>query len=112
MPKFPLSGLSKNQLLDRLPPADYHRLAPELKFVHLPVKQILYRAYAPIDYAYFPLDGVVSAMTIMDDGDAIEVATIGNEGSPACRLSSAAKRLPMKSWCRWKATPCGSAPMC
>jgi CRP-like cAMP-binding protein len=80
MPKFPPSGLSKNQLLNRLPPGDYQRLAPELKAVHLPVKQTLYRAYAPIDYAYFPVDGVISAMTIMDDGDAIEVATIGNEG--------------------------------
>ena len=34
----------------------------------------------PIDYAYFPTSGAVSAITIMDDGDAIEVATIGNEG--------------------------------
>ncbi len=80
MPKFLPSGLSKNQLLARLSPSEYHRLYPELKAVHLPVKQILYKAYAPIDYAYFPTDGVVSAMTIMDDGSAIEVATIGNEG--------------------------------
>ena len=31
MSKFPLSGLSKNQLLGRLPPADYQRLAAELR---------------------------------------------------------------------------------
>ncbi len=80
MPKFPQSGLSKNQLLAHLPPSESQRLAPDLKAVHLPVKQILYRAYAPIDFAYFPINGVVSAMTIMDDGSAIEVATIGNEG--------------------------------
>jgi CRP-like cAMP-binding protein len=80
MPKFLPSGLSKNQLLARLPPSEYQRLSSELKAVHLPVKQILYRAYAPIDYAYFPIDGIVSAMTIMDDGGAIEVATIGSEG--------------------------------
>jgi CRP-like cAMP-binding protein len=29
---------------------------------------------------YFPLNGVVSLMTIMDNGDAIEFATVGNEG--------------------------------
>jgi CRP-like cAMP-binding protein len=80
MSKFLLSGLSKNQLLARLPPSEYQRLAPEMKAVHLPVKQILYNAYASINYVYFPIDGVVSAMTIMDDGSAIEVATIGNEG--------------------------------
>ncbi len=77
---FPLSGLSKNELLARLPPSEYRRLAPELMTVHLPVKQVLYRAYATIDYAYFPIDGIISAMTIMDDGSAIEVATIGKEG--------------------------------
>ena len=80
MAKFLMSGLTKNQLLARLPAADYQQLASSLRLVPLPVKQILYRAYASIDYVYFPLKGVVSAMTIMDDGGAIEVATIGNEG--------------------------------
>ncbi len=80
MPKFPLSGLSKNQILNRLPPSEYRRLAAELKPVHHPAKQVLYQAYTRIDYVYFPIDGVISAMTIMDDGSAIEVATIGNEG--------------------------------
>jgi len=77
---------SKNQLLARLPLSEYQRLSPELKAVHLPVKQILYQPYARIDYAYFPTDGVVSAMTIMDDGSAIKAATIGNEG--LARLSA------------------------
>ena len=75
-----LSGLSKNQLLDRLPPAEYQRLAPENEIRSSPREASPLRAYAPIDYAYFPINGVISAMTIMDDGDAIEVATIGNEG--------------------------------
>jgi CRP-like cAMP-binding protein len=44
------------------------------------VKLILYKARAPIDYVYFPTSGIVSAMTLMEDGSAIEVATIGNEG--------------------------------
>ena len=94
MPKFPLSGLSKNQLLARLPPAEYQRLAPDLKAVHLPVKQTLYNAYAPINYAYFPLDGVISAMTIMDDGSAIEVATIGKEGIAGLSASFGGETSP------------------
>jgi hypothetical protein len=42
--------------------------------------QILYEARGPIDYAYFPVGAVLSALTVMQDGNAIEVATIGNEG--------------------------------
>ncbi len=69
-----------NRLLALLPPAEYRRLSGHLQTVSLPVKQVLYKARSPIDYVYFPVRGIVSAMTIMADGRAIEVATIGNEG--------------------------------
>ncbi len=69
-----------NRLLALLPPADYQRLTPWLQGVSFPPKQVLYKARSPIDYVYFPSSGIVSAMTVMGDGAAIEVATIGNEG--------------------------------
>ena len=72
--------LSANRLLARLPEADLRRISPLLKAVPLPVKQVVYRAQSPIDWVYFPTDGIVSAMTVMSDGSAIEVATIGKEG--------------------------------
>src|SRR4051794_11452163 len=71
-------ALPGNQLLARLPREEHDRL--RLQAVPLQPKQILYPARGPIDYVYFPVQGVVSAMTIMGDGSAIEVATIGNEG--------------------------------
>ena len=69
-----------NRLLARLPEADYLRLLPLLKPVKLALNQVLYQARGPIDYAYFPTGAVLSALTVMQDGSAIEVATIGNEG--------------------------------
>jgi CRP-like cAMP-binding protein len=71
---------SGNRLLGRLPPAEYQRLLPRLKLVPLTLKHVLYEARSRIDYAYFPNGGVVSALTVMEDGRAIEVATIGDEG--------------------------------
>jgi CRP-like cAMP-binding protein len=41
---------------------------------------VLYQPNQPIEDAMFPLEGVVSMLTIMKDGTGIEVATIGNEG--------------------------------
>lgn len=76
----PSSPQSGNRLLALLPPAEYQRLVPHLQAISLDPKQILYSARSPIDYVYFPTSGIVSAMTIMEDGAAIEVATIGNEG--------------------------------
>jgi CRP-like cAMP-binding protein len=69
-----------NRLLARLPPEEYLRLLPHLQLVSLALKHVLYEARSPIDYAYFPNRGVVSALAVMEDGRAIEVATIGDEG--------------------------------
>ena len=81
MPKTkPPAATPVNQLLARLSRQEYQRLAPHLKVVPLVLKHVLYEAQAPIDYAYFPNRGVVSALTVMEDGRAIEVATIGDEG--------------------------------
>jgi len=51
-----------------------------MKPVELKFKQVLYKYADPIELIYFPLSGAVSAVTTMEDGSAIEVATIGNEG--------------------------------
>jgi CRP-like cAMP-binding protein len=70
----------RNRFLARLPEADYQRLMPLLQPVTLSLGQILYEARGPIEYAYFPTGAVLSALTVMQDGNTIEVATIGNEG--------------------------------
>ncbi len=70
----------ENRLLALLPPDDYKRLRPRLKPVALEAKHVLYEARSPIYHAYFPSRGVVSALNVMEDGRAIEVATVGNEG--------------------------------
>ncbi len=69
-----------NRLLARLPPREYRRLLPLLRQFPLKFKHVLHEARSPIDYVYFPSRGVVSAVTLMEDGTVIEVATVGNEG--------------------------------
>jgi len=76
----PISMPSGNKLLDGLSPHEYSRLRPHLQLVPWEFKQVLYEPRAPIDYAYFPLEGVASMVTLMEDGRGIEVATIGREG--------------------------------
>ena len=69
-----------NRFLARLPETDYRRLLPFLQPVDLPIGKVIYEPGGPIEYAYFPTGAVLSALTVMLDGNAIEVATIGNEG--------------------------------
>src|SRR4051812_32745613 len=70
----------RNRFLSRLPQTEYRRLLPVLEPVDLVIEQVLYEVRGPIDYAYFPTGAVLSALTIMRDGNAIEVATVGHEG--------------------------------
>src|SRR5580693_7965323 len=92
MSKFKQPAAARgNRLLARLPPAEYQRLLPRLQLVPLAFKQVIYEARSPIDYAYFPNRGVISALTVMEDGRAIEVATIGEEGMVGLPLLVGAK---------------------
>jgi CRP-like cAMP-binding protein len=69
-----------NRLLTLLSNADYERLRPHLTNVQLEYKRTLYEPSVPIGHIHFPVDGVVSLVSIMADGAAVEVGTIGNEG--------------------------------
>ncbi len=42
---------------------------------------VVHEARSAIDFVYFPHDCVLSAVTMMEDGNGIEVGTIGNEGA-------------------------------
>ena len=89
----PTPAAPRNRFLARLPESEYRRLVPLLEPVNLSAGQILYEARGPIDFAYFPQGAVLSALTVMQDGNAIEVATIGNEGLVG-HYGSGGKRSP------------------
>src|SRR5688572_13846286 len=69
-----------NLMLAYLPPEEMDRLRPSLQTVDLPQGQVLYDAQMPIDQVYFMDQGMISVVSIMRNGDSIEVGTIGNEG--------------------------------
>jgi CRP-like cAMP-binding protein len=69
---------TRNRLLARLSQPDLDRL--KLKLVPLKFGECVNEMHSLIAHVYFPVSGVVSAITVMNDGTQIEVATIGNEG--------------------------------
>lgn len=71
----------QNSLLEGLPARDLAAIAPHLHTVELDRGRLLYDPADPIDHVYFPHDGVISLMTLMENGAAIESATIGPQGA-------------------------------
>jgi len=69
-----------NRLLAALPADVYTRIAPSLELVPFKLKHILHKPGEPIRQIYFPGSGFCSIVTVLEDGNMVEVATIGNEG--------------------------------
>jgi len=69
-----------NRILEALPAVDRERLSGGMVPVALGIKTVLFEPGEPIRAVHFPLDGVVSLVTPLDDGAIVEVATVGNEG--------------------------------
>lgn len=95
----------QNRLLGSLPADDFALLAPHLVAADLERGRLLYDPGDRIDAVYFPHDGVISLMTLMENGSAIESATIGREGAlglqaavtPRQSLSRAIVQTPVRA---------------
>ena len=70
----------RNELLAALPRGDYARLLPHLELVRLPRDASLYKSGDSIEHVYFPEDALISLVTHMRDGGAVEVGLIGRDG--------------------------------
>ena len=69
-----------NKLLACLPDADFNRLRPHLRTLPAKAKQVFHVANQPIRDLYFPNGGVASVTMAMNDGQMVEIATVGDEG--------------------------------
>jgi CRP-like cAMP-binding protein len=71
---------SENQLLTALSASDHSLLRPHLKEVRIEQGSVLQDHGERIQYVYFPLSGMISLLTVMQDGKAVETAVVGREG--------------------------------
>ena len=71
----------RNLLLTALAQKDLALLIPHLREAPLVQGVILHEQGDRIDQIYFPHDGIISLLAVMQQGDAIETATIGYEGA-------------------------------
>jgi CRP-like cAMP-binding protein len=71
---------AENRLLAALPRAEYERLVPHLEQVHFPQGRVLYEIGDFVRRAYFPTGGMISLLSITEDGLTTEVGMVGKEG--------------------------------
>jgi CRP-like cAMP-binding protein len=88
----------ENRILATLSDEEYERLKPHMEIVLLEPKQILTESNEPIEHIYFPRSGVMSLMTVLENGTAIEMATIGNEGMTGIPVFLGANSTPTQTF--------------
>jgi CRP-like cAMP-binding protein len=76
----PREDRTGNRILDALPAADFEPIGRVLERVELGLRDYIYRRGEPIEYVHFPINCVISLVTEMEDGRAVEIATVGCEG--------------------------------
>src|SRR5262245_18847220 len=99
---------TRNEILRRLPRADYLRISTRLEPVPLSFKHVFHEQGGDVEAAYFVETGVISIVHQLEDGATVETGTVGNEGvvglplflqtgratsRAICQLEGSAKRL-------------------
>ncbi len=92
-PQSPL----QNQLLAALPAPDYERIQPNLEPVPLPLGMALYEPGSRLGYVYFPTEGIVSLLYVMEDGASAEIAVTGSEGMVGISLFMGGESTPSRA---------------
>ena len=87
---------SRNTLLSQLPLEQFEHLQRILQPVELEVPQPVYEPNQPFRYAYFPESGMISVVSVMEDGRSIEVGTIGREGIVGGMVLMDVDRVPYR----------------
>ncbi len=70
----------KNRILAALPASEFAAIAPALTHVSLSLGESLHRAGDRIENVFFIESGFISALTMLSEGQPLEIGLIGSEG--------------------------------
>jgi len=87
----------QNGLLNGLSTADFARLRTELYPVELPLGHVLYEPGDVLSHVYFPIEGIVSLLYVMEDGASAEISVVGNEGMVGVSLLLGGESTPSRA---------------
>ena len=75
-----------NLILAAIDPDEYESMRAVLTPHPLRMRETLQEAGDPAEFVYFPTSGIISVLTVMENGMMIEFATVGREGTTGVPL--------------------------
>jgi len=86
-----------NILLSRLDEGRLTAIRTRLRIVRLEQRQVVYEPDEPIRHVYFPVTAVCSLLSVLQNGDTMQVATIGCEGMTGATLALDEGHFPFRT---------------
>lgn len=80
-----------------MPPDEYQRLLPHLESVPLPLGWAVYESGSKMEHVFFPTEGIVSLLSVMENGASAEIAVTGNEGLVGVALFMGGESTPSRA---------------
>jgi CRP-like cAMP-binding protein len=84
-------------VLAELPPDERERLIPHLDLVPMPLGMVLCESGEKLRHIYFPTDGIVSLLYVLENGASAEIAVVGNEGAVGLALFMGGDTTPSRA---------------
>lgn len=86
-----------NRLIERLPRNERANVVGRCEVVEITFGDILLEPGHIIHHVYFPLDGFISLVTLLEDRQPLEMALVGNEGMVGVTLMLGVSIAPMRA---------------
>ena len=83
-----------NRLIDGLPSKERAAVLGRCDVVEIAFGKVLFETGPTIRHAYFPLNGFISLLTLLDGRQPLEMALIGNEGMVGITLTLTVRSKP------------------
>src|SRR5438067_1428308 len=87
----------KNRILLTIPDDEFLALRPLLEPVDMPQYKIFYEQGERIEHAYFPNEGMVSLVVLVNDGRSVEVGITGSMGIVGAPLAFGFESAPLRA---------------
>ncbi|MBD0371042.1 MAG: Crp/Fnr family transcriptional regulator [Pyrinomonadaceae bacterium] len=87
----------ENRILASILPEERERLLTQMEHVRLPLGKTIIAPEERIPYVYFPTGALISLVSLMEDGKAVEAGVIGCEGMAGLPIVLGGGTTPMRS---------------
>jgi CRP-like cAMP-binding protein len=85
-----------NKILLAIPGSEYLSVRGHLEFVQLPQHRVLQEPNESLRFVYFPNEGLVSLVIVMENGETVEAGIVGKEGIAGIPSAVGLRRNPFR----------------